>query len=109
MEQLQGGGGASGLRPDGSYTVSAADRAAFQEQGYVHLPGVLSEEEMSAVVDPVCAAVCRQHLTAARRWRRAVREGRRAQSLLLPPFAGVPNVPGPQDRGAWQGPVRHER
>ena len=31
------------------YLVTDDDRAAFERDGYVHLPGVLSEEEVAAI------------------------------------------------------------
>ena len=67
---MTGEGEACGLRPDGSYyLIGEAQRAEFDTQGYVHLPGVLTEEEMREVVDPVSGA----RAGVARGWRRRER------------------------------------
>mmetsp|Transcript_20979 Transcript_20979/g.35190 ORF Transcript_20979/g.35190 Transcript_20979/m.35190 type:complete len:365 (+) Transcript_20979:86-1180(+) len=42
----------SGLQSSG-YVVSEADIKFFKENGYVHLPGVLSSEEVASFIEPV--------------------------------------------------------
>lgn len=37
------------LRADGYYEIDEAERATFLDQGFVHLPGVLSEAEIAAI------------------------------------------------------------
>ncbi|KAK3277505.1 hypothetical protein CYMTET_14491 [Cymbomonas tetramitiformis] len=38
---------------DQEYIVSQLDKEAFQRDGYVHLRGVLSEEELATIIEPV--------------------------------------------------------
>ncbi|KAK9818064.1 hypothetical protein WJX72_006502 [[Myrmecia] bisecta] len=46
----------------GGYAVSRADVALFHEQGFVHLPGVLSQEELQQVIEPVYTMFMRNEI-----------------------------------------------
>jgi hypothetical protein len=43
----------SGRTSSGGYYVSESDKQLFEERGYVHLPGVMAEDEMRQEIDEV--------------------------------------------------------
>ena len=54
QESISGSPSTSGRTATG-YHVCYADKQLFAERGYVHLPGVMSEEEMQQEIDEVMA------------------------------------------------------
>jgi len=54
IEAIATPGTSSSGRTASGYHVSEADKQLFAERGYVHLPGVMSEEDMQSEIDEVC-------------------------------------------------------